>query len=51
MSHLFVLGPNASTETAQLRPLAKAQTRVRVKYKPAAKLIALKASSVDVCEA
>ena len=51
VSHLFILGPNASTETAQLRPLAKAQTRVTVKYQPAAKLIGLKAQSVDVCEA
>ena len=51
VSHLFILGPLASTETAQLRPLAAAQTRVRVRYSPGKKVIGLVAKSVDLCEA
>ena len=51
MSHLFILAPLASTETQQLRPLAKAQTRVRVRYEDAKKVIGLVAKSVDLCEA
>ena len=51
VSHLFILGPLASTETQPLRPLAKAQTRVRVRYVEGKKVIGLVAKSVDVCEA
>ena len=51
VSHLFILGPLASTETGQLRPLAKAQTRVRVRYVDGRKVIGLVAKSIDVCEA
>ena len=50
VSHLFILGPLATTETAQLRPLAKAQTRVKVRYEEAKKVIGLVARSIDVCE-
>ena len=51
VSHLFILGPLASMETQQLRPLAKAQTRVRVRYEDAKKVIGMVAKSVDLCEA
>ena len=51
VSHLFILGPMAATETSQLQPLAKAQTRVKVRYQDGKKVVGLVAKSVDVCEA
>ena len=45
--HLFVLGPNAA-ETSQLKPLARAQARVRVTYEDAALLIAMQAKRIEV---
>ena len=51
VSHLFILGPLATTETGQLRPLARAQTRVTVRYETGKKVIGLVARSIDICEA
>ena len=51
VSHLFILGPLASTETPQLRPLAKSQARVTVSYENAKKVIGMVAKSVALCEA
>ena len=47
-AHLFVLGPNAACEPAQLKPLARAQTKIRVTYQDAARLIAMQASRIEV---
>ena len=35
VSHLFVLGPNSFAEPDQLEPLARQQTRIRVRYSDA----------------
>ena len=51
VSHLFILGPNAATETWELRPLADRQAKVRVRYVDGKKVIAMIAKSVDLCDA
>ena len=48
VSHLFVLAANAAAEPAQLAPLMHAQTRVRVRFKPARNLIGRVISSIEV---
>ncbi len=50
-SHLFILGPNAPSETRQLKPLAREQTRVRVHYKEAGRVIALMAHKIEIAGA
>ncbi len=44
--HLFLLSHNASLEPAQLAPLQRSQSRVRVEYETAPDLIALVARSI-----
>ena len=39
VSHLFLLSPHAAAETAQLNDLQHRQSRIRVRYTPAANLI------------
>ena len=46
VSHLFILSPSAAAETNQLAVLQKTQTRVRVRYKPAANLIGSIATAI-----
>jgi hypothetical protein len=48
VAHLFLLAPNAAAETAQLRPLAQRQARVRVRYHQAENLIGNVATAISV---
>ncbi len=47
VSHLFVLGHDASAEPDQLAPLSRGQVRVRVRYTRPENLIGLVAHSVS----
>ncbi|MBE7217007.1 MAG: hypothetical protein INR64_00895 [Caulobacteraceae bacterium] len=49
VSHLFILAPNAATETWELRPLADRQAKVRVRYTDGLKVVGRIAKSVDLC--
>lgn len=46
--HLFILSPHAPLETAQLRPLARSQARVKVTYRDAALVVGLMAERVEL---
>lgn len=48
VSHLFILGPNAAAEPAQLVPLQKRQARVRVRYAPGKNVIGNLISSITL---
>ena len=50
VSHHFVLSSHAPAETEQLPPLARRQAKVRVKYEPAAGIIALKAQRIELVD-
>ncbi len=47
VSHLFILGHDASAEPDQLAPLSQRQARVRVRYTRPENLIGLVAHSVS----
>jgi hypothetical protein len=49
-AHLFLLGPNASAEPAQLAPLAARQARVRVRYRTGENIVGALAEAVFVIE-
>jgi hypothetical protein len=46
VSHFFVLSPSAAAEPAQLAALQRRQARVRVRYRPATKLIGHVANAI-----
>ena len=46
--HLFILSPHAALETAQLKPLARDQTRVTVTYEDAALVIGRLAKKIEL---
>ena len=46
--HLFVLGPRAACEPAQLKPLARRMAKVRVTYEDAQRVMALQARKVEL---
>ncbi len=48
VSHLFLLSPHGPAETEQLAPLQRAQTRVRVRYQPAANIIGNVTSLIEI---
>jgi hypothetical protein len=50
VSHHFVLGAHALAETEQLAPLARAQARVRVKYRQAKGIIAFQADRIELLD-
>ena len=46
--HLFILSPHAAMETSQLRPLARAQSRVTVTYRDVALVVGMMAERVEL---